>query len=71
MPIDELLVLAGKKSETTSMTNKVAEVFAPVVKSVSGKERMREATPAADEQDEVWSKGEKPKGWLGGWFGRG
>ena len=73
MPLDELLVLAGKQEAapaTAVVTEKVKEAAVPVVESVKkvvGRERSREATPAGDEP----KAGEKPKGWLGGWFARG
>ena len=73
MPLDELLELAGKKEAVPAnaiVTEKVKEAAVPVVESVKkviGRERSREATPAGDEP----KAGEKPKGWLGGWFGRG
>ncbi len=70
MPLDELLVLAGKKSAATAatVTERMAEVVVPAVRSVVGRERTREATPATDAQAEE-RRAEKPKGWLGGWFG--
>ena len=71
MPLDELLVLAGKKSAEPTVTEKMAEVMMPAVKSVVGKDWTREATPSGEESGEAGGKGEKPKGWLGGWFGRG
>lgn len=80
MPMDELLVLAGKKEKqpiTASIlpqavqatAEKAEQVVQDVKKSVVGREKTREATPAPDAGDEEEGKG-KPKGWLGGWFGR-
>lgn len=85
LPMDDLLVLAGKQSAPTTSVpaaaaQKVQEVVESVVpkaaetiKAATGnvaKSRMtREATPAVEESDE--GKQGKPKGWLGGWFGRG
>jgi signal recognition particle subunit SRP68 len=81
MPMDELLVLAGKRSATAAAPvaplQKVAEVAAQAVPAAEEavksavnavKSRAtRETTPAVEEQ----SEGGKPKKWLGGWFGRG
>jgi signal recognition particle subunit SRP68 len=70
LPMDELLVLAGKekpKQEEGSI-EKAETVVAEVAKrAVGGREKTRETTPAVEME-----KGEegKPKGWLGGWFGR-
>jgi signal recognition particle subunit SRP68 len=76
LPMDELLVKAGRepaKAETPvvasvaeSVVQKVEKAAEEVKKTVVGRERTRESTPAAEAQQE-----EKPKGWLGGWFGRG
>jgi signal recognition particle subunit SRP68 len=76
LPMDELLVKAGRepaKVETAtpvsvaeSVVQKVEKAAEEVKKTVVGRERTRESTPAAESQQE-----EKPKGWLGGWFGRG
>ena len=76
LPMDELLVKAGRepaKAETAtpasvaeSVVQKVEKAAEEVKKTVIGRERTRESTPAAESQQE-----EKPKGWLGGWFGRG
>jgi signal recognition particle subunit SRP68 len=67
MPLDELLVLAGKK--VAGAAPKVAEemvgLVVPAVRSVVGKERTREARPALDDGGRAGGKG-----WLGGWFGR-
>lgn len=81
LPMDELLVKAGKKSaesvSTSKPTSAAAETVAETVvhqvekaaeevkKTVAGRERSKESTPAPEAQDD------KPKGWLGGWFGRG
>ena len=76
LPMDELLAKAGRepaKVETAtpasvaeSVVQKVEKAAEEVKKTVVGRERTRESTPAAEAQQE-----EKPKGWLGGWFGRG
>ncbi|KAK4688255.1 signal recognition particle subunit SRP68, partial [Tremellales sp. Uapishka_1] len=68
LPMDELLVLAGKKEKSTAP----ASVVEVVKKTLIGRERTRETTPAPldEKKDEETQEG-KPKGWLGGWFGRG
>ena len=72
MPMDELLVLAAKQTAImTAVTESVAEAVAPAVKRLMGRETTREATPEVDEKEGGGANGEKPKGWLGGWFGRG
>lgn len=83
-PMDDLLVKAGRapvpaekpKSTTTTTGSAVESVAETVVHQVEkaaeevkktvvgGRERTKESTPAPETQ------GEKPKGWLGGWFGR-
>ena len=80
MPMDDLLVLAGKQPASAASAaplQKVTQAAAQVVPAAEEavksavnavKSRAtRETTPAVEEQ----SEGEKPKGWLGGWFGRG
>jgi signal recognition particle subunit SRP68 len=76
LPMDELLVKAGREpakvetlaaaSVAESVAQKVEKAAEEVKKTVVGRERTRESTPATESQQE-----EKPKGWLGGWFGRG
>lgn len=73
LPMDELLVLAGKKEKVSSTANvatAVGSTVAGVVESVEnvaakvvGREKTRESTPAPED-------GGKPKGWLGVWFGK-
>ena len=79
LPMDELLVLAGKQEAKPKVTEapvqavaNVAEKVIPgagqAVKSAANAVKSRttrETTPAVEEPVE-----EKPKGWLGGWFGR-
>lgn len=80
LPMDDLLVKAGRQeakpvqatsvgevaAATAGKLKEFAEKVAPaVVERSSAKTRTREATPAVEETEE-----EKPKGWLGGWFGR-
>lgn len=80
LPMDELLVKAGKQpaaaapQKSTPAVESVAETVVHQVEKaaeevkktvVGGRERTRESTPATE------SKEERPKGWLGGWFGRG
>ena len=80
MPMDDLLVLAGKQpasaasaaplQKVTQAAAQVVPAAEEVVKSAVNAVKSRatrETTPAVEEQ----SEGEKPKGWLGGWFGRG
>lgn len=76
LPMDELLVKAGREptkaeapataSVAASVVQTVEKAAEEVKKTVVGRERTRESTPAAESTQE-----EKPKGWLGGWFGRG
>jgi signal recognition particle subunit SRP68 len=78
LPMEELEVLAGKKKAAAGTVKKVAqtvekavpaaasEAVKSAVNTVKGRQS-REATPAAEEEQ---TEG-KPKGWLGGWFGRG
>jgi signal recognition particle subunit SRP68 len=79
LPMDELLAKAGRepsKAETTAPAGVVENVVQTVEKAaeevkktvVGGRERTRESTPAVESRE---NKEEKPKGWLGGWFGRG
>jgi hypothetical protein len=73
--MDELLVKAGREpakvetpalaSVAESVVQSVEKAAEEVKKTVVGRERTRESTPAVESQEE------KPKGWLGGWFGRG
>jgi signal recognition particle subunit SRP68 len=79
LPMDELMVKAGRKPAEAEKPSAAAQVAETVVQKVEeaaaevkktvvgGRERTRESTPAASEQTQE----EKPKGWLGGWFGRG
>jgi signal recognition particle subunit SRP68 len=78
LPMDELMVKAGRTPAVAEKPSAAAQVAESVVqqvekaaeevkKTVVGRERTRESTPAASEQRQE----EKPKGWLGGWFGRG
>ena len=72
MPMDELLVLAGKRTAmVTPVSEKIAEAVAPAVKRVMGREITKETMPGIDEKEGGGENGEKPKAWLGGWFGRG
>lgn len=81
LPMDDLLVLAGKQEKTeakpqpivAATTAAAAEIKDKAVEQVkkaagvaaAGQARTtRETTPAVSDKDE------KPKGWLGGWFGR-
>lgn len=76
LPMDELMIKAGRQPAETAPKVQAAETVAATVvhqvekaagevkNVVVGRERTREATPATEAQ------GEKPKGWLGGWFGR-
>lgn len=79
VPMDELLVLAGKEKAKPEPAAPIVEMAAQVVEKVAPaatqtvksavntvKRATREATPAVDSDTET----EKPKGWLGGWFGR-
>lgn len=83
IPMDDLLVLAGKEEakpaaapavpvvqKVAQVAEKVAPKAAETVKSAVGavKRTTREATPAVGDDEE--EDGAKPKGWLGGWFGR-
>jgi signal recognition particle subunit SRP68 len=76
MPLDELLILAGKRErvESKSVAEEVRETVLKGVNAVA-RERTREATPGGEEvgteKKGNVGKEEKPKGWLGGWFGRG
>jgi hypothetical protein len=47
-----------------TVVQQVEKAAEGVKKTVVGRERTKESTPAPESQDE------KPKGWLGGWFGR-
>lgn len=84
LPMDELEVLAGKKkaapvtAAAADAVEKVAQTVEKVVPAAASgavksavntvkSRQTREATPAAEEEQ---TDG-KPKGWLGGWFGRG
>lgn len=78
LPMDDLLVSAGqnKKSATAPLVAQVKEVTAAalegVKKTVIGRERTREATPATPVKGQESEDAQgKQKGWLGGWFGRG
>jgi signal recognition particle subunit SRP68 len=85
MPMDELLVLAGKEKRTEQDVGAekgaveiVKEVAGGAIeeakKAVVGVRGSREATPGGEDVGVGKGKvggGEKPKGWLGGWFGRG
>jgi hypothetical protein len=77
--MDDLMKLAGKKvSVSTPVSTKaetvvasgvqkaeaVAKKVAPQFAAVTKRERSRETTPAVE------GEGDKPKGWLGSWFGR-
>lgn len=80
MPMDDLLVLAGKQpapaasaaplqkiTQTAAATVPAAEQAVNSAVNAVKSRATRETTPAVEEQPE----GGKPKGWLGGWFGRG
>ena len=70
LPLDELLKLAGKKElEAPSVAEKVAEVVVPAVKYFIGDSRKRDAMSATAEKAVGQNTEDKPKGWLGGWFG--
>lgn len=85
LPMEDLMVKAGRApaekstakatATTASAVESVAETVVQQVekaaegvkKTVVGRERTKESTPAPESP----GQGEKPKGWLGGWFGRG
>jgi hypothetical protein len=75
--MDELMVKAGRgtakqaeapASVVESVVQQVEKTVEDVKKTVVGRERTREATPAPESPSQQEAK---PKGWLGGWFGRG
>lgn len=78
LPMDDLLAKAGREPSKVeaaapagvveNVVQTVEKAAEEVKKTVVGRERTRESTPAAESTE---NKGEKPKGWLGGWFGRG
>ena len=73
LPMDELEVLAGKKKAAAPVTpSKITKGAVEKVKVASNR-TTRETTPVVGKEEQVGEKvqdGEKPKGWLGGWFGR-
>ncbi|ORY27371.1 hypothetical protein BCR39DRAFT_469451 [Naematelia encephala] len=69
LPMDELLVKAGKKEAVAQpVISRVEAAVSQTKKSVLPREReTRETTPAVEDRQGA----SKPKGWFGGWLGRG